>query len=81
MAPHIPFSLVKTLAESRGATAVLDGNFQSGFSKRYQMLDGKSLNESDIAVFKKFEGQITNMPNSSFFDLWKCMKTTTHLLT
>jgi hypothetical protein len=81
LSPHIPFSLVKTLAESRGATAVLNGNVQSEFSKRYQMLDEKSLVESDIAVFKKFEGQITNRPNSSFFDLWKCMKTTTHLLT
>lgn len=81
LAPHIPFSLVKTLAESLGATAVLDGNVQSGLSKRYQMLDEKSLIESDIAVFKKFEGQITNRPNSRFFDLWQCMKTTTHLLT
>jgi hypothetical protein len=76
LAPHASFSSVKKLAESRGATAVLNKNIQTPFSKRHQMLNQESLVESDIAVYAKFQGLMVNQPNISFLDLWGNMKTT-----
>jgi hypothetical protein len=76
LAPHASFSSVKKLAESRGATAVLDKNDQTSFSKCHQIMDQESLVESDIAVYDKFQRVMLNDPNISFLKLWNSMKTT-----
>ena len=78
--PHAPFSVVEKLANGFGASAVLDKNVRTPFSSSYQMLDPASYDDSNSKVYAKFQQQIQNKANISFFEMWRNMKSDTNLL-
>lgn len=80
LAPHAPFSVVEKLANGFGASAVLDKNVITPFSSSYQMLDSESYDDSNSKVYAKFQQQIQNKANISFFEVWRSMKTDTNFL-
>ena len=80
LAPHAPFSVVEKLANGFGASAVLDKNVRTPFSSSYQMLDSESYDDSNSKVYAKFQQQIQNKANISFFEVWRSMKTDTNFL-
>ncbi len=80
LAPHVPFSLVQSLAQALGASAVLDGRVQSAFSLRHQMLDSESHIDNHPQIYAKLHGLIQNSTNISFIELWQEMKSSIALL-
>ncbi len=74
LAPYMPFSLIKQMAEHCGASVVLEKSLSTAISGRHQMLDPESVKEDKIKVYATYQKLLAGNPGISFIELWGGMK-------